>query len=415
MPKQQPTRSNPRRASTPTPDRQLPERGEDLDVAVTKVAEVFTMLGLVSGRGRPVCPRCGEDRKGKVVIRERSWKCYPCGEWGSALGLLEEQGWAKSDAINMLVGKPHRTPDGGVTRKVEPVKAKVRSEPEFTATPDPDVYLWLAKQGSREGAAQFYGRWHIAEAAVAELGCVLLPTSEWAGTRRLRELALSTFGQDRLVAAGVASIDTESGELRWPGIGSGYAAMEPHVNTKGQILYYQIRAAGKKEAAVQAHKAGKRAKKAAEAAGLPLPDVPEYVPPFLSLRGATTSMMIGGGVWRLARLTRPTTVVVVEGIKDAAAARTMGAEAYAIPGAKTLPPPKVVQLLARHKVRVALDNDEAGLEGRDQVIAYLREQGVADVAPHELPDGLDVTDVLVSRHATKGCACATCVAWREQH
>ena len=409
--------NQPATRSTPRSDPAPASNGADLDIAVTKVAEVFQMFGLVGPKGAPVCPRCGEHRKGKVKISTRSWKCYPCGEWGSALGMLEERGWTKFDAINMLVGKPHTEPGGNAVRTDAPVATKIKAQPDFAAVADPEVYLWLAKRGSREGAAKFFARWHIDARAVAELGCVLLPTDRWPDTQQLRTDALEAFGTERLSACGVARVDEDSGELRWPGIGSGYSLMEPHIDADGNIRYYQIRAAGKKADAVAAHKAGKQARKAAEAAGAAdadLPRVPEYVAPFLSLRGATTQMMLGGGVWRLSRLKDPATVVIVEGIKDAAAARTMGAEAYALPGARTLPPAEVCEILARHKVRVALDNDEAGLEGRDAVIAHLLEHGVDDVAPHELPEGLDVADVLVSRHAAKGCRCRTCQLWRSR-
>jgi hypothetical protein len=397
---------------------------EDIETARFKVARAIELTGAVGTGGRPACPACGEDKKGKTAIKSDKgyFKCHKCGHYRGAINLMTDAGFSFVDAVNLLLDREVSP------RAIERVPTKVTPvtvEPEFSSEPDPEVFTWIAKQGDKSRAVAYYARWHIAPAAVREAGCFYLPLKR-DELVRLQATAIRTFGAERLVACGVAT--PRQGTPRrapsnaeeelvapygFPGMPGGYPVGEPHVDAQGLVSYCQYRPDGRSREAVEAHKAGKRAKERAESAGESFTGtVPPYQPPFLSMRGLPHAAMIGGGVWRLSRLEPGATVVVVEGIKDLLAARTMGAEAYALPGAQTLPPPEVCELLARHKVRVAFDGDEAGLAGRELVLEHLREQGVRDLSPKEMPDGKDVTDILVARHVATGCTCQTCAVVR---
>ena len=137
-----------------------------------------------------------------------------------------------------------------------------------------------------------------------------------------------------------------------------------------------------------------------------------YVTPFLSLKGAGPSSLVGCGLHMLSKLSAGHTVYVVEGFKDLLAARTMSAYAYAIPGTGVMPPEEACEVLCRHNVLVTLDGDEAGAKGRAAVLEHLLSKGIQATAKEDMPPGMDVTDLLVQRHAHSGCACATCQAWR---
>ena len=77
----------------------------------------------------------------------------------------------------------------------------------------------------------------------------------------------------------------------------------------------------------------------------------------------------------------------------------MGQEAYGIPGTSSRIPDRVIDLLRRFRVGVALDGDEAGREGREKVIEYLREAGIT-AAGAVMPPGMDVADILAHKMAS---------------
>ena len=402
---------------------------EDIEKARFEVTRAFQLLGLAGQAGRPVCPSCGTDKRGKVALRDSKgyWKCYRCGEYGSPTKLLTDiGGYGFVDAINDLLGRDV----SDTTRQRKPRElVEIRSSADFSAEIDVEVYLWIARQGDRARAAEYYAEWHLSPQAVKEAGCFYLPLPKGELTD-LQAQAVAEFGRDRLIACGVAmEMDPEKVRpartaaqkavhgLFFPGMPPGYPVGEPHVTADGEITYIQFRPDGRTKQRVDAHKAGKKARERVEMQGgdPASVQVPDYVAPYLSFRGMPHDAMIGGGVWRLGRLDAGSTVVIVEGIKDLMAARTMGAEAYAIPGAKTSPPQAVCEILKRHKVVVALDGDDAGNASREQLVELLQEQGLPNVKPKPMPDGMDVTDILIDRHASKRCACATCQAWRASH
>jgi 5S rRNA maturation endonuclease (ribonuclease M5) len=138
-----------------------------------------------------------------------------------------------------------------------------------------------------------------------------------------------------------------------------------------------------------------------------------YVTPFLSLKGGTPDHLVGCGLKRLVEIPRPSTVYIVEGFKDLLAARTLGVEAYAIPGTGVMPPERSVEILRMHSVVVMLDGDAAGEKGREHLVTYLREREVDAKPIDSIRAGMDVADILVERQAHAGCRCATCASWLE--
>jgi len=405
---------------------------EDKLAAKHQLAQAFSIAGLIAD-GNVVCPRCGTSKKGKVQLKTSAesgipyWKCHKCSERGDAIGILiDVKGYDFADAVNVLVG---RDSSGKALRTV--YRPEIEIAPSFSAVVDVEVYNFVRDAGSLEMAQRYYQRWHISAEAVAEAGSRYI-----ADAVALQTDLLKKFGRERLLACGVLTIDKNGKDFFL--FNDDYPVIEVHASPAGHVVGMQFRPSPKRMLKVKAHKEWKRRwsgivdtdgneiepgdawlaayTQDADSAG---PKAP-YVTPFLSLKGAGIDSLVGCGLPRLAQLTasedgRPAKVYVVEGFKDLLAARTIGAEAYAIPGTGVMPPPKVCKILSRHQMVVTLDGDEAGAKGRTAVMGWFASQGVSSVEKTDMRTGMDIADILVERHAHTGCTCETCVEWRANH
>jgi hypothetical protein len=359
------------------------------------IGVALALTGSVADGQRPRCPACGTADKGKTkVFRDGGFKCHRCGyHAGNAVDFLVDRGWTFPDAVNDLTGGPAR----GATRAAAPPVEFV-PPPEFRATEDWRLYTDLvAGFGDVDAAVAFYARWHISADAVREARAVRVDSQSFARFR-------AKHGDERLTAAGLLT----EGDRPYPLVNDDYPFVEPHVMPDGRIAGLQFRASERTEAAVAAHKEWKRLAEAARAAGEPAPEKVDYVPKFLSVRGASVASRCGFGLPRIQALvdagktTRAdgskVRLFLVEGAKDLMAARTLGLEAFGMAGAKLLPVRAVCRLLRHFEVHVALDGDEAGAEGRRALLDHLGAHGV-EAVPHPPPAGMDICDVLVQRVA----------------
>ena len=398
---------------------------EDRTSARQQARKAFAIAGLITGDGKGVCPVCGERRAFKLF--DDGWKCFKehrhPGTHPDAIQILVDRGYTFPDAVNALLDRPVR--DVVLRERAQRAPEIVANvEPEFRAVVDSEVYeaLMGSAHASVEEAQRFYGAWHIAPQAVIEAGARYVTDAA-----ALSAEMIERFGARRLVAAGlIAPSDPEAPEQGgfWL-VNANYPVVEPHVTPTGRVVGMQFRASPATAKRVAAYPAAKerheRARAAWIAAGRDEASftrrAPRYEPKFLSLRGAGTDSLVGCGLWRVGRLTTATQIYVVEGFKDLLAARTMGREAYAIPGVSGTIPEKVLAYFAKkgHTLRVCLDGDEAGRQGTRKVLETLAGAGLRADVKDDLPEGMDVTDVLVSRHAARGCPCATCRAWRARH
>jgi hypothetical protein len=391
------------------------------------------------------------------------FKCFSAdgcvGKRGGAVDLLvEHAGLTFPEAVSALLG--HSVP--AKLAKRAPATLVNAPDDGFAATCDTEVYDALVAYGDVDAAAAYYGAWHITPEAVAEVGVTLLPKPE-----RAQKRLLDQFGRDRLVAAGL--IVPRDGKPDFWVVNRRYSVVEPHRGRDGSVVGLQTRPSPEHLVRYNAHATYHKARQAALAAGEtfrePRPNE-RYVPKFFSLRGGVVGVhLIGCGLPRLAGLEDGTTVYLVEGMKDLLAMRSMGFEGYALPGTGIAPPPTVVAELARFRLAVAYDADDGGDAGSRKVGTALARGGVitdelaaewATAYPHDNPmwsvryglehlglqgdalqqagkvaterqrqgwgckrkrppQGMDVADVLVSRHAAHGCTCPTCTAWRETH
>lgn len=377
---------------------------DDKDQARTMIGEAFAMAGLISG-GKYVCPACQRvhSKKGTLSVRDRgTWKCFSSDNGGDAISLVQETfGYTFPQAVNALLGRPV---DGA-----EPPKPKVRNLPPVeearpTSEIDSEVYsavLQFSGQDGVEAAAQYYGYWHISPEAVYESGaCMVLDT------RALEAALTERFGMERLHKCGLV-VKTPKGKDYFL-VNRDYPVIEPHITPAGRVVGMQFRPSEKQREKVEAHKKWAAAKERGDTS------VPEakYVPKFMSLSGIDADeSLVGFGLRRLWEAPPATVFRVVEGFKDYLAARTMGHEAFGIPGTSAVLSDNVVNLLKRHRIAVALDGDEAGEAARERWVALLREKGVA-TRPLPMPPGYDVADILVERHAKRGCADEVCSNWR---
>jgi hypothetical protein len=465
--KRQRSSGNERRTTVNHASKLLPQ--EDIEQALCELETAFALIGCVAGNSF-ACPVCGEQRRGKVVLRptKRYWKCYVCGTYPddprylNAIELVQNRCSVPfPKAVNILLGRN----DGPVpAAKVAELVANARVDDGFSAATEDwvwELYTSVVDSPhvSSERAAAYYAARHIDAVSVAKMRFGYITDPE-----ALRVDLLAEFGADKLVASGLA-VDGDKG-LRLL-CGWNYPVVEPAIDHKGRVRNLQFRPSERQKAKIIAHKRG---------------DGP-YVPPFMSIKGAGPRHLIGIGLHLLAD-GPGRTVMVVEGAADAAAAYTLGAQGvYAMPGTNVLPPAGVVRFLAQrgHRVVVALDGDDAGTKARPVVAEHFRVNGYAeeagdrlgfdvaalvskdlaaaveasgeagsglvaelagelgintdsvfDSAPDQLrdrlrslylascrvkektdmPDGMDVCDILIARHVQDGCPCNTCVQRR---
>lgn len=441
---------------------------EELLLANKELALAFQILGCIDG-STPKCPACGATNK-KVVLKSSGsghpyWKCFKCSTYGSATKALQDYGGMKfPDAVNTLLGRP----TGSSTVAVDTSKIKhIEIEPAFKAVTDPDVYDFIRNRGSVEAAAEYYKAVaHISPEVVAESGSTYLTNCAAIGRDLIKE-----FGKERLIASGIFMLDKNKKELFL--FSDTYCVIEPHERAcvdlraswrsylsekklaedekrevpeppfrpptctrsaedgHGHIVGMQFRPSLAQKRKIDAHKAWKKRwsglvdpetnepiepseawaamrEVSPEAAGEKVP----YISPFLGIRGATPESLVGCGLRRISTLNPGENIKVVEGFKDVLAERTMGFEAYGIPGTGVMPGDHICELLSRHLMIVGLDGDEAGRAGRDKLIEHFESKRVYAEPNPDIIEGMDSADRLIDSYAKKGCGCETCVAWR---
>ena len=372
----------------------------------------MALCGLANG-DHLTCPWCGtsKPKKVKLVTDKRYVKCFKCGEFRGAIKLVQETlGVTFPAAVDLLNGK---TPSSGATETDEhrakrlaeaTARAEALARNSFRAEMNADtVGVYNAVLGSKfvslKEAQRYYTTWHIAPEAVSTVGFVYITDVD-----ALAKDLVARFGRDIVLSSGIAK-ELEKGERDQMGLGlrfmfsRNYPVVEPQIGPSGNCMSMQFRPSLAQKAKVTAHKNGQG----------------EYVPPFMSLRGAGPDHLVGIGLDYLCNLA-PTRVDIVEGAKDVAADLTLGNAAFGMPGTGVLPPAKSVAALlkAGHSLRICMDGDEAGRAAQQKVYDHFVANGFPKdrLVIHTMPDGQDVADILVARHAKQGCPCETCVALR---
>lgn len=394
-----------------------------------KLAEAFTLLNLVKEGGGLICPECGQTNSKKVTFKRSNttnqayWKCYACGGNSSAPKLVSQKldipFW---EAVLILLGE----------KKIEGLTLSVVSssnfENTFVSTVDVEVYNDIQKYfkiKGIKGAIRYWSEWHISPQIVLESGSTILHAPELGiDSQELYKFLLAKYGQERLIKSGVGW--ERDGEIQFF-FGPKYAVLEPHEYraewSKGRsplskipgITWFQLRPIDRTKQSVEAHKAWKKRwgskevweeayKRNPKQAGM----YAKYVSPFLAVKGATPQSIVGSGLRQISALPDNSTVMVVEGFKDLLAARTLGFNAYAIPGVGMTPPTKVLDVLRRHRLVLALDGDAAGDNGTENLLSYFKDNKLNVVVSKERVGGMDWADRLVYTYKRKGCTCPTC-------
>lgn len=340
-------------------DRNIPEANEKIHLA----------LELTGGL---VCHECGETRKGKIVVRKAPSgpyvKCYKCGWYDDAIGLLRADGMNFADAIATLLG--YRPAPDIAVRPRTPVKI-IES---FTAALDVALYTTMIDP-TTPGIDASGEQWqeHGIDPSVARTYRSVYIADPDVLSAHLE----SVFGTSRCFDAGLIS-----GSGRWLFAG-GHRLVEPHIAPSGMVFGMQLRATGATAKAAREHQQSK---------GTDHPT--RYVPKTLSLRGATPKHLIGYGLDVIAG-SSPSTVHIVEGFKDVLAMACLGMLAYGLPGAAMSPPRPALQVLGGHQVVLSLDNDSAGVKGVERLSEVLSSAGIATEVQLP-PEGCDWADVLTT-------------------
>lgn len=432
---------------------------EEVSKARSNIKRAFELSGLVSN-GHPVCPQCGKTGNKRVkLFSDGGYKCYSAGACvgrkGGAVDLVMDRANVSFiEAVGAILGRT------ALRNAPRDVRISVDAGDSFTAVADTEVFDALCALGDVEAAVAYYGQWHIAPEAVRESKSVVVDAAQ------VRQVLTDRFGRERLVAAGLV-VPREGKSDFWV-VNERYPAIEPHLSAEGHCVGLQTRPSDQQYARYQKHTEYARQRREAVARGEdfrpPGPDE-RYVPKFLSLRGGQVGVhLVGCGLHRLASLGDGATVYIVEGFKDMLAMRTLGFEAYALPGAGIAPPPAVIAELSRFRLAIAFDADEGGDLGSVRLGATLAANGIVPDAmldqwrveyPHtntlwsvryglesigltderlkragttakrrmaagwgcwrkRPPEGFDVADVVVSRKAEAGCTCSTCVSFRNR-
>lgn len=382
----------------------------------------LAIAGLIS-EDLVICPLCRKAApKGKFKIHpDGGWKHFGSeGCHGDAVSILQGAEISFGDALNVLNGLPTRTEITIPENLAELAAQFVGVKSRIALDVYNGVLIYGRKTGGVEAAQEFYAQWHISPEAVAASGAVLI-----TDPKRFAAAILERFGEEKLLACGLF-VQTVRGPYCL--ISEAFPIVEPHRHpATGDVLYMQLRGSTAQHARYLEHKADR-----------------ENVPykgheKFISLKGAPRSAQIGCGLPAIEALPPGSDVHMVEGFKDHLAGETLGLHAYGIPGVDFRPPPKICQLLARHRVFVATDGDAAGIAARDGkdtlddegnvvahtegLVEFLRRNGV-DAHPADIGGaglGLDVTDYLVAGH-TSGkfnggtpCVCPACAEMRTAH
>lgn len=399
---------------------------QDIDKADGELLFAFAILGLVSKENNLTCPQCGTSKRKKVEIRKSAssgrpyWTCHKCATWGSsAIDLLKQYGQRTFvQAVKELLGLESRS-------KTPVLRPNIDISEGFSAVVDVEVYNFIRDAGSLQAACEYYGQWHITPQAVEEAGSTMLTDA-----LKVQKDLVDVFGHERLGLCGVTTLD-KNGKVVFL-FSPDYPVIETHQAPSGNIVGMQFRPSYERMKLVKAHKAWKarwsgikdengneidptQAWSEAYVKDRSVGRKNSYVTSFLSLRGGTPDHLVGCGLKRLVEIPEMTKVYVVEGFKDLLAARSMGVEAYAIPGTGVMPPDRSVEVLRRHDIIVVLDGDQAGALGREHLVNYLRERGVKCKPYHKVREGMDIADILVEKHALNKCNCSTCVEWRATH
>lgn len=397
------TREPSRKSTHPSNKKHITDA--DREEARTKIREAFAHAGLIQG-GSFVCPSCNKVHRQKSTLSVRdigTWKCFSSNAGGDAISLVQDRlGMRFPDAVNLLLGRATST---AATPKPVPANLPPISDARPTSVVDPEVYAEVLEFSGSEGrkaAADYYGFWHIAPEAVAESRA-----SRVLDCKKLEQHLVSTFGMDRLKNCGLV-VETKSKKDYFL-LNSDYPVIEPHLSPAGKVLGMQFRPSERQREKIEAHNRYAAAKERGDHT------VPEakYVPKFLSLSGIDPQgSLVGFGLPRLWYLQPGSYVRIVEGFKDYLAARTLGHDAYAMAGTSAARSDRVLEVLKRFRVLVAMDGDEAGRAAQEDLVDYYRDHGV-HAAPMPMPDGMDVADILVSRYAERGCTDEVCTHWRQ--
>jgi 5S rRNA maturation endonuclease (ribonuclease M5) len=388
---------------------------EDINKAKGKLSLAFALLGLYKD-GVKVCPSCGADKPKKVVFKSSKtgqdyWKCYPCGNFSDAIKLLKDFGGMEFyDAIGALLELDgFSKPDALV-----PVE---KAEKSFSAVVDVEVYDFIRDFGDIEAAVNYWSTWHIDGEVVRQSGSTVITDAN-----SLHRELVNFFGWDRLIAAGVVIVIDEKDKYFL--INAEYPVIEVHESPSGHVVGMQFRPSLKQREKVLAHKRWKERWSKESRDGVSAADAWKvaynkdpiaagersgYVTPFLSIKGAGVDSLVGCGIHRMHTLPAGSKIYIVEGFKDMLAARSMGVEAYAIPGTGVMPSKKVCAMLSRFDVIVVLDGDAAGAKGRENLMAHLTANNVKARVMSDIREDLDIADLLVERYAHQGCDCATCL------
>lgn len=449
---------------------QLPQT--DIDDAMGQLETAFALVGCVNGNTF-TCPVCGESRKGKVVLRpaKKYWKCYVCGthpddpRYKNAIDLVKERcNVPFPKAVNILLGRN----DGPIPKaKIVEILATAKSDDGFTASDEPwvfDLYTEILESPhcSLERAVAYYSDRHISADAVAAMRFRYITDPE-----ALRSDLIAKWGEEKLVQAGIA-VENENG-LRLL-CGWNYPVIEPAIDHTGKVRNLQFRPSLKQREKIRAHKRGEGpyvptfmsikgagpkhligiglhllaegdprvvmvAEGAADAAAgytlgaagmyaIPGTNImpPKGVVQYLEKRGHKIVVALDGDEAGIKA--RPTVAAHFRNNGYAqGASRRLGID---VPGLLNDDLRTALAAAGQFAEDIYRDvAEECGLSELDAIIAdedaskrlhsklqNLHEESCWVREKTDMPEGLDVCDILIRTHAKRGCTCQSCKAWR---
>lgn len=358
------------------------------------------------------CPACARPEPKKTkIFDDGGLKCHKCGFGAAdAFGALYKVGgYSFGEAKAILMGRDPKT--GGRTVDLEKLRTVPELDPEPETVVDSEVLAATKAHGNLRAGQLFWGRFHISPDIVRWFGSVRI-------TKPYRELVkalVSDFGEDRLVAAGIAK-QTERGLWTIFGPPRGghnlppeYPVLQFYLNPEtGQPVGLEVRGSERVESRVRAHEEWKKREQAWEASGRQGPGPGkkvDWVRKTTNLIGNAPGSRPGFGLWHVAQLSGERVVWLVEGHKDCLAAWSMGQPAIGLAGVSAEISDDLISSLRGHRAKIAFDADEAGEAGAVHLReTLLRHEITVIEKPLVLPPGKDITDLLVARHQ-ESCDC----------
>lgn len=330
------------------------------EIPITTVATDLGFQISASGRGRCRLPD-HEDRNPSFAIKNaaNSFRCFACGRGGSVIDLVAQMlnldfaeacRWLSERYLSGAARMPQERPTARRPRSTLPSKVTKSSiPPEFS--PDSEIYGWVLQNSP----LQSLGEQYLMARGFRKSTIEYFKIGQIGDSLRLSNLALKTFGRERLRRCGILTT-SKSGDTFV--FSTKYLLFPFYCGS--EVVYLQTRRAD----AISIRRWICLAK---------------ILPPVYNSNALSTYQ---------------STITICEGLTDVLSAHQLGKSAIGLLGANSSLPRDVIELLQAKNVEIIADADPAGNKLTQRLVSELALLGIT-VVSRRLPHGCnDLNDFL---------------------